>query len=340
MIATAPGKLIIAGEYAVLDGATAVVLAVDRRAIATRTRTVDHEPSTFLIAVADELAARFGRSSPQAIAGRAIAVDSRVFFRDGPLGVHKLGLGSSAAVTVAATAYALGARAAYDLDEAGVSGDRLAATLRALARRDEAPCDLETIRAVASAAHANAQGPRGTRGSGADIAAAVHGGAIAFTGGTVARLQWPAVTLLAAFTHTSADTATLVARVGAARVRNTREVDAAVAAIADASQAVAAAADGTTLIAALVRAAAATDQLAAATGIALVPPAVARARPTIEALGGVVKTTGAGGGDIVIAVIPLTASVTIATQALVAAGLEPLALAVDPTGVDLRASAQ
>ena len=39
MIATAPGKLILTGEYAVLDGAPAVVVAVDRRAVARRNAT-------------------------------------------------------------------------------------------------------------------------------------------------------------------------------------------------------------------------------------------------------------------------------------------------------------
>ncbi len=34
MTATAPGKLILTGEYAVLDGAPAVVVAMDRRVVA------------------------------------------------------------------------------------------------------------------------------------------------------------------------------------------------------------------------------------------------------------------------------------------------------------------
>jgi phosphomevalonate kinase len=32
-MASAPGKLVLAGEYAVLDGAPAIVMAVDRRAV-------------------------------------------------------------------------------------------------------------------------------------------------------------------------------------------------------------------------------------------------------------------------------------------------------------------
>ena len=35
MIASAPGKLIVCGEYAVLDGAAAICAAVDRRAVVT-----------------------------------------------------------------------------------------------------------------------------------------------------------------------------------------------------------------------------------------------------------------------------------------------------------------
>ncbi|MDH3305214.1 MAG: hypothetical protein OEM92_08415, partial [Gammaproteobacteria bacterium] len=37
MLASAPGKLVLCGEYAVLDGAPAVCMAVDRRATVTVT---------------------------------------------------------------------------------------------------------------------------------------------------------------------------------------------------------------------------------------------------------------------------------------------------------------
>ena len=78
-----------------------------------------------------------------------IAVDSSALYDDGT----KLGLGSSAAVTVAATALAL-------------SGER---TLPVI--------DREEVSTIALAAHAGAA--RAARGSGADVAAAVHGGVIA-----------------------------------------------------------------------------------------------------------------------------------------------------------------
>src|SRR5256885_8064978 len=104
MIATAPGKLIVTGEYAVLDGAPAIVLAIDRRAIAQRNAT-PRGSSPFLLAVADEIAARRGPSDEATRAALEISVDSTAFYHQ----LTKLGLGSSAAVTVAATALALGA---------------------------------------------------------------------------------------------------------------------------------------------------------------------------------------------------------------------------------------
>src|SRR4051812_26206854 len=151
MIASAPGKLILTGEYAVLDGAPAIVVAVDRRAIARRNAT-PRGSSPFLVAVAEEIAARRGETDPAARAALEVSVDSTAFYHR----ASKLGLGSSAAVTVAATALAL-------------EQSEIATTNR------------REILAIALAAHARAQGPRGARGSGADIAASVYGGTIAFS---------------------------------------------------------------------------------------------------------------------------------------------------------------
>ena len=300
LVATAPGKLILTGEYAVLDGAPAVVIAVDRRVTARVGAHAVAAPSEFLAAVIRELVMRFGETCPSVAVARAIVVDSRAFFAD----QRKLGLGSSAAVTVAATARALAERGPM-LDRAEVF-------------------------ALAMAAHAAAQGARGARGSGADIAAAVHGGAIVFTAGVATPHRWPAgVTILPFFTGASADTATLVAQVAAARAARPAEVSAALAAIA-----------GPALLAALRLAAAAIERLALATRVALVPPCVTAARAAMVGLGGTAKTTGAGGGDVAIAVIPTTADATEARRLLIQCGCQPLALTLDETGVDLRPDAQ
>jgi phosphomevalonate kinase len=321
VIASAPGKLIVTGEYAVLDGAPALVMAVDRRAVARR-RKGPRGSSPFLIAVADEIAARHGADSPAAQAALEVAVDSARFFD----GTTKLGLGSSASVTVAAAALALTA---------------LGGVL-----------DRDAIFAVASAAHARAQGPRGTKGSGADIAAAVHGGVIAYRRHDelpqITKLRWPGgLTMISFFTGASADTATLVAQVEAARATNRVGVDAALAAITQASRAAIQACASSdpqlatdVLLASLVLAGRGVDELARASGVPLVPECVTKARAAMARLGGTAKTTGAGGGDVALAVIPAAEDRNAAERLLIEAGCRPIALTVDQTGVDLQPSAQ
>lgn len=317
MIATAPGKLIVTGEYAVLDGAPAIVIAVDRRAIARRNAT-PRGSSPFLLAVADEIAARRGAADPAATAALEVSVDSTAFYDR----MTKLGLGSSAAVTVAATALALGT------------------------------ADRHEVLEVALAAHARAQGPLGARGSGADIAASVHGGTIVFSlpGGAgpchVERRRWPAsVAIFPFFTGAPADTAQLVGRVQAARDAHRTAVDAALTAVADASRAACVAMSAppdiaaVALIGAIALAANATDRLAIVTKVNLVPECVTAARAALVRLGGTAKTTGAGGGDVGIAVVPATADGIAVTRLLSEAGCQPLRIARDETGVDLRADA-
>jgi phosphomevalonate kinase len=86
-VARAPGKLLLTGAYAVLEGAPALVVAVDRYAVA-RGEPVDHAP-------AREIAAAFP-------SGGAPTVDTSSLY----YGETKLGLGSSAAALVAAVAAA------------------------------------------------------------------------------------------------------------------------------------------------------------------------------------------------------------------------------------------
>lgn len=320
MIATAPGKLILTGEYAVLDGAPALVVAVNRRVVARR-RPGPRGSAPFLIAVADEIARRLGPDHPAARAALEIVVDSSAFFADG----QKLGLGSSAAVTVAAVALAL-----------SVEHERFPVI------------DRELVAAIAYEAHGQVQRARGATGSGADVAAAVHGGVIAFSARKLDRLAWPAgVTLIPFFTGASADTPELVAKVAAARERERAAVDAALHQIAAASRAACQACQARApelapgaLIASLALAARATDQLATAAGLPLVPTCVAAARAALAPLGGTAKTTGAGGGDIAVAVIPATEDRTEAERLVIEAGGRPLPLTVDHSGVDLGADPQ
>jgi mevalonate kinase len=70
-----------------------------------------------------------------------------------------------------------------------------------------------------------------------------------------------------------------------------------------------------------------------------VPGCVTAARAAIERLGGAVKTTGAGGGDIAIAVVPAARDDTEIARALIQAGCRPLRITLDETGVDTRPDA-
>jgi phosphomevalonate kinase len=316
VIASAPGKLMLAGEYAVLDGSPALVIAVDRR-VRARRHQGPRGSSPYLVGVADELAQRFGADSPAARAALEIVVDSTALFEGG----QKLGLGSSAAVTVAATALALS------------TGHEALPVI-----------DRELVSTIAYAVHAKVQGG----GSGADIAAAVHGGVIQYSHKQLERLSWPAgLTILPFFIGASADTPTLVARVAAARETNKVAVNAALTSIAEIARAACRACAtrapevaATALLSALSLAGRATDQLAVTTGVPLVPPAVLAVRAAAASLGGTAKTTGAGGGDIGIAVIPHTEDAAIVRRSIIEAGCTPLALALDNTGVDLAPDVQ
>jgi len=301
----------LTGEYAVLDGAPALVIAVDRRVTARR-YTGPRGSSPYLVALAEELATRFGPDSAPARAALEIVVDSSALFE----GTQKLGLGSSAAVTVAATALAL------------ARGD------------DKLPViDRELVSTIAYAVHAKVQ----HGGSGADVAAATHGGVIQYSHHHLERISWPpGLTLVPFFLGASADTPALVAQVAAARERNSAAVNAALTSVAEISRAACRACSArapevaaTALISALSLAARATDQLATTTGVPLVPPAVLAVRAAAAALGGTAKTTGAGGGDVAIAVIPATEDAAIVRRSIIEAGCLPLSLSLDQTGVDL-----
>jgi len=321
MKATAPGKLILTGEYAVLEGAPAIVVGVDRRVSAIVGQAAG---SPFLTAVRDELHAR-GREDA-AMKAATLAVESDELYS----GDQKLGLGSSAAVTVAATALALELAAAGQRAEAMAAsttdGWQAVNVLSTVASETREPVDRELVLAIASAAHARAQAERGSRGSGADVAAAVYGGVIEFTAGKVRPLAWPNdLSLITFFTGVSASTGPLVREVMATHPTE------ALAQIRAASLA----AIEHMSVAAFARCADAFDALAAATKLPLVPACVTAVRRAMAGFGGTAKTTGAGGGDVAVAVVPATADRAAVEAAIAGAGGQVLPLLIDRDGIRL-----
>src|SRR5579871_2078485 len=99
MRARAPGKLVLSGAYAVLEGAPCLVAAVDRYAVADAAR-----PAPF---VTDEVRAAVDAG----VLDAAPWFDASALRDRAPDGTsRKLGLGSSAAILVASMAAALGDR--------------------------------------------------------------------------------------------------------------------------------------------------------------------------------------------------------------------------------------
>ena len=176
--ASAPGKLVLCGEYAVLDGAPAVCMAVNRRA-KVKVTTFDsgwHRVSApgyssiegrFVVdgsAVAwsqgeDDyriVDAVWRSVAPVAAGGLSMELDTRAFVDDAS--GKKIGIGSSAALTVALTAALM---QTSDVLEPALRSHRLF---------------------------------QHGAGSGADIATSVSGGLIEYSGqeAAVSPLRWPA----------------------------------------------------------------------------------------------------------------------------------------------------
>jgi phosphomevalonate kinase len=321
---SAPGKVLWAGEYAVLDGAPALVTAVARRAVARVGDAPVAQPSPFLAAAQAELAAAYGPESPAARAAARVTVDSSALAQAGT----KLGLGSSAAATVSAVAAALAADPAH----AALPPERFRALVHRHAHR----------------AHGTAQAPRGARGSGADVAASVHGGVLAvvrpagaddLTPLEVRALALPAgLTPVLVWTGQAADTPTLVAAVRAFAERDPAGHAAARAGLAAAARSCIAAfeaGDPAAAVAALAGAADALAELGARAGCALVPEALAPLAALARAHGGAAKPTGAGGGDQILAVFPAPAAADAFAAAARAAGNTLVDAPVDLRGVAL-----
>jgi phosphomevalonate kinase len=314
-VASAPGKVLWCGEYAVLDGAPAVVCAVARRAIARVLPEHVRVPplSPFLAAARDAIAAHYGEGSREARAAAHVLVDSSALAQHGV----KLGLGSSAAATVAAITAAL------------------------------AHADPAVVHPLAHRAHATAQAPRGSRGSGADVAASVHGGLLEVQRDETAdmvrvrRLHFPeGLTPVLVWTGEAADTPALVANVRAYAERDPDGHAEARAGLADASQGVIAAfdaGDAPAIVAALARAGEALAELGRRSSAPLVPASLAPLAALAAQHGGTAKPTGAGGGDQILAVFTTSNAAAAFAQGARERGMTVVSADVDRVGTRLDA---
>lgn len=337
--AHAPGKLILCGEYAVLCGAPAIAVAVDVRA---RVR-VSHgaggcrmsiagggqwpfvwgeggqprwrEPGPgqqgrVLEAVAATLAAR-GLALP---AHADLVLDTRDFTVAAAHGDRvKLGLGSSAALTVALTAALL----------AHAAGSR------------PAPAE---IFAAALAAHRHFQDGGG---SGVDVAVAVHGGVTMLTPAApapeVRSVAWPAgLAWLAAWSGRSASTTALLARFNAFRESDPTRFGRQMTLLADLARATAVAwAAGE--VPRILRCLADYDDALRAfddgARIGIYTPEHERLARSAESAGAVYKISGAGGGDFGIAFADSPGVIERLAAACAQQGVMTLSCSADVPGV-------
>jgi phosphomevalonate kinase len=273
----APGKLFLAGEYAVLEGGVAVVAAASRYALAQF--QPDMAPASTLVAEAIARARAALGDVAEAVPEGSALVSTDTFSIDGV----KLGLGSSAAAAVAA--------AGSLLEYAGVS----------------LAVNRELLFSVADSAHRASQGGLG---SGADIAAAVYGGFVRYvrlpdSAPVISRiLPPPDLHVVVFWTRTPARTARLITEVLTFAERAPQGYAERIGVLRAAAGAFAEA-FGARDARGVVRWAAACHQalgeLGEAAELPIVTPEVARAAELARSFGGAAKPSGAGGGDLGVA---------------------------------------
>jgi len=340
VVASAPGKLFLLGEYAVLDGAPALLIAVDRRVIVTAAPSHDDrwhlstpglstpglgtpglDAHALTLEADGSIPAGFDaptrerlhvfdavRKAVRCTSALSITIDSTAFFAAG----HKLGLGSSAAVATALTA-----------------------ALSVAAGRSPS---LEDIRILATDAHRSAQ--RGT-GSGGDVASSTYGGLIGYVRDTApTSLVWPhELEIMAVVTGTGSSTTSLVGRVAEYAARDPAHYRADIARLStlahQAQDAVLVAEDFLRLASdyfdALV-------ELDAHAGAGIVSEHHRRLHELAAGLGGVFKTSGAGGGDVGLVFSKRGESAAQLAAAFAHAGAEAVPLSFGSNGVTITSS--
>jgi phosphomevalonate kinase len=273
-VVLAPGKLFLCGEYAVLDGGVAVLAAVSRWALAQF--LPEAQPDTPLLVEAVARAREALGDVAAALPGGSALVDTASFSEGGV----KLGLGSSSAAAVAAVGAVL--------EYAGVS---LAS-------------NKELLFSVADAAHRAAQGGMG---SGADVGVSAYGGFVRFVrfpGGApvVTRVLPPQALVVVPFwTRSSARTVDFIAgmyrfaaHAGAAHARHLAALRAGANRFAEAF----ASGDARGVVREAAGYGQAMAELGKEAGLPIVTPEMEQAEWLARTLGGAVKPSGAGGGDV------------------------------------------
>jgi len=337
---SAPGKVVILGEYAVLEGAPALVMAVDRRARASlaaapgphssvrapgwcagrrRFRLGDAGPVWLddtgdRLGLVEHVLRRFAAQRRESGAGGPfdLVLDSSELTRAADGGTVKLGLGSSAALTVALYC----------------ALDYYAAP------RPAAPPELEQLIDI----HCGLQG---RRGSGLDVAASLHGGLIEYTRSpqpAAAATRLPAA-LEYCFIWSGRPAATgdflaVLAAWRRARPEQFESLIRPLVALAEGGARAARGGDAGGFLAGVEAYTDALEALGRAGGADILSRPHRRLRRLAAHCGVVYKPCGAGGGDVGIALSADPERLEQFRQRTAAEGFRLLALSMDPGGVN------
>lgn len=347
---SAPGKLVLLGEYAVLFGAPAAVLAIDRRALARLDPSGDglwavqapgliSGPARFELAADGRVLWRAERSGDcdrlpllEGLLGAAVGsgliaadrlepaamrLDTRAFFADDAAGRIKLGLGSSAALTAAlASALALWSGSDHLVADRHSWLDRLVGLHRGL---------------------------QGGHGSGLDIAAALLGGSIEFRldeRGSVAAATPlplpPELRLVFVWTGHAADTGSFLRRLHDRLAADDGTIRRGLERLGEASSAGVAALRSGHVAAVLDSVdafAEALEELGRAADMSILSPEHLDLRRLARRFGAHYKPSGAGGGDLGIAFSGDPSGAAEMAAAATSAGYRVLDLHPEPAGL-------
>jgi phosphomevalonate kinase len=325
--ASAPGKVVLLGEYAVLDGAHALSMAVGRRCEA-RLAPAEQCRLTTLMPDPSEHAFEPGQASGSALIDAMLAtaqfappwpgwtatIDSSAFFS----GSRKLGLGSSAAALVA-----------------------FAGVWWAAAGKRGKPSLSDLIRC-----HRAFQGGAG---SGIDVATALAGGTIEFSLDPANEAQIGLVGLpksvgfAGIFAGGSASTPNLVGHYrhwADARPAEAAALRQRMGAVADEGCAAVKEQDGAALVAAMAAYGHCLDSLGQAIGADLVTGAHRAIARLAENFGLAYKVSGAGGGDVGIACGLDADALAAFSAAAEAQGFAAIPLAVEERGLTVEGNSE
>ncbi len=325
--ASAPGKLVLLGEFAVLAGGTALAAAVDRRvqvslnpsdrwsvrSAGPAESSGEFEPlpntsaSNPKFALIESVLEEFQRFVGRELPAHSIEIDSSALYDAG----SKLGLGSSAAAA-ASLLLALDCAANLKLDPA--------------------------VRfRLGHAAHSRAQGGRG---SGVDVAASTFGGLIGFRQPEeIIPLNWPnGLGLIAVKTGEGSSTVGHLSRMEAFRKSDPKQFDLEMGRLVELSERV-----PTDILDAEEFMGLADDYFQALAGfdrkasIGIVTSEHLRLRELASKFGAVFKTSGAGGGDLglIFAKLELLDQVRSAIQE---SGVVVVPVPISPSGARIEAA--